>query len=306
MTTGQFLFGFDGRISRSNWWLIYGLLCLSFFMFAIPIIAQIVGSTIALSLSNFLGVGEFGGKASSTILVGGFLFMLYLIAGFVVWLAATVKRLHDRDMDGIWVLLFGCGPWIATFLAIVFSMEHEVVLAMLFSATNFVIQFWALVALGCLRGTVGDNRFGADPLLATAAAPVRAAAYSAPAREPAAASPGAQIMAAIRTVAAVDLAGVGEWSSYCLSVTTSELVATPGGLTIGRDPANAVFLIEDEKISRIHARLIYSDNAVFIEDADSANGTEVNGRRVAARERRALRTGDRVKFGPATFVVTLK
>jgi uncharacterized membrane protein YhaH (DUF805 family) len=306
MTVGKFLFDFEGRISRSNWWLIYGLLCLSFFMFAIPILAELTISSVALTLANWTGMTGLGGKANSTFLVSGFLFLAYLVTAFVVSLAATVKRLHDRDMDGIWVLLFGCGPWVATFLALVFAMEQEVVLAILFNATSFVINFWALVALGCLRGTVGNNRFGADPLTLTAAASAAPRAAAAPVRDASSNPLGGQFMAAIHVVATVELTGVGDFSAYCLSVGTSELAATPGGLTIGRDPANAVFRIDDEKISRIHARLSYSDNAVFIEDADSANGTEINGKRLGARERRALRSGDRLKLGPALFSVTLR
>ena len=314
MTVGKFLFDFEGRISRSNWWLICGLLYLSLFMIVIPTLwmsvvpylVKYVIALLSLSYGNFSNAGNPAGKINSALLVGGFLLLAYLVTAFVVSLAATVKRLHDRDMDGIWVLLFGCGPWIAQFLALVFAMEDDVVLTILFTAANFVITFWALVGLGCLRGTVGDNRFGADPLPLTATASVAPRAAAAPVREASSSPQGGQFMAAMHTVATVELTGVGDFSAYCLSVGTSELAATPGGLTIGRDPANAVFRIDDEKISRIHARLSYSENAVFIEDADSANGTEVNGKRLGARERRALRSGDRLKLGPALFSVTLR
>jgi uncharacterized membrane protein YhaH (DUF805 family) len=30
---------------------------------------------------------------------------------------------------------------------------------------SFAITVWAFVELGCLRGTVGPNRFGPDPLM---------------------------------------------------------------------------------------------------------------------------------------------
>ena len=49
----------------------------------------------------------------------------------------AIKRCHDRDRSG-WFVLVGLVPVIGT--------------------------IWLLVELGFLRGTVGPNRFGPDPL----------------------------------------------------------------------------------------------------------------------------------------------
>ena len=51
-------------------------------------------------------------------------------------LAVSVKRLHDRGQSGWWVLL--------SFLPVIGNV-------------------WTLVNLGILRGTTGDNRYGAEP-----------------------------------------------------------------------------------------------------------------------------------------------
>ena len=51
--------------------------------------------------------------------------------------AVTVKRWHDRDKSGWWVLI-GFVPVIGL--------------------------LWTLVECGCLKGTDGDNRYGTDPL----------------------------------------------------------------------------------------------------------------------------------------------
>lgn len=51
-------------------------------------------------------------------------------------LALDTKRWHDRDKSAWWVLI-GLLP---------------------------IIQIWAFVELGCLKGTSGPNRFGPDPL----------------------------------------------------------------------------------------------------------------------------------------------
>ena len=35
---------------------------------------------------------------------------------------------------------------------------------LLLSWSSLVISIWALVELGCLRGTIGQNKYGPDPL----------------------------------------------------------------------------------------------------------------------------------------------
>jgi len=57
----------------------------------------------------------------------------------LIWpsISLGVKRCHDRDRSG-WFLLIGIIPLLGA--------------------------LWILVELGFMRGTVGDNRFGADPL----------------------------------------------------------------------------------------------------------------------------------------------
>ena len=49
-----------------------------------------------------------------------------------------------------------------------------------------------------------------------------------------------------------------------------------GTLTIGRDESCDV-AIPDRQVSRQHARLSLRDNAVFLEDLNSKNGTYLNG-----------------------------
>jgi uncharacterized membrane protein YhaH (DUF805 family) len=41
----------------------------------------------------------------------------------------------------------------------------------LFNLASFAISIWAIVELGCLRGTDGPNTYGPDPLQADAAQP---------------------------------------------------------------------------------------------------------------------------------------
>jgi len=105
-----FLFSFEGRISRSDYWL----------RFVTPFTIIFVAAVVAVDPLDFHKV------------------MLPLtLAGLCLWVAPAVKRCHDRDRSG-WFLLIFLVPWVG--------------------------QLWLLIELGFLRGTVGPNRFGPDPL----------------------------------------------------------------------------------------------------------------------------------------------
>lgn len=63
--------------------------------------------------------------------------------------------------------------------------------------------------------------------------------------------------------------------------------------TLGRHPDNTA-CVDDEGISRFHAKLFRIGSRCFIEDLDSSNGTHVNGERVTRHE---LKNGDTVRLG---------
>jgi len=113
----EVLFTFEGRITRSEFWL-KGLL---------PIF-------IVISIPNCIllyGTDSDGAHAIS-----------YILSFVSLWptLALYIKRLHDRNRSG-WLLLTLLIP----FVCIIFAI-------------------WLLVETWFLRGTVGSNRFGEDPL----------------------------------------------------------------------------------------------------------------------------------------------
>ncbi len=106
--------GFSGRAARSEYW--YWVL----FVLLLQIVAWLIDMT--LFGFNTTGVNPIGVIVSLATLLPG--------------LAVSVRRLHDIDRLGWWVLL-GLIPVIGW----------------------IVLIYWA-----CLRGTVGANRFGPDPL----------------------------------------------------------------------------------------------------------------------------------------------
>ncbi len=71
-------------------------------------------------------------------------------------------------------------------------------------------------------------------------------------------------------------------------------------LTIGRDPASDIF-VDDLGVSRHHANLVRDGRHWSITDADSTNGTSVNGARIRTM---ILRPGDRIEVGDIELVLT--
>ncbi len=64
-------------------------------------------------------------------------------------------------------------------------------------------------------------------------------------------------------------------------------------LTIGREEGNLLRL-NDERVSRFHAKVQQDNSDIVLTDLDSTNGTRVNGNAVQIRR---LRAGDRVSMG---------
>jgi pSer/pThr/pTyr-binding forkhead associated (FHA) protein len=67
----------------------------------------------------------------------------------------------------------------------------------------------------------------------------------------------------------------------------------PTPVTIGREEGN-VLRLNDERVSRFHAKIQYDNGEIILTDLESTNGTRVNGNVVQIRR---LRPGDRVGIG---------
>lgn len=114
----------SGRAQRSEYWwfflfLIGGSLILS------QVDAAIFGPTMVMDPTT-------GAFAYNT----GYISMIFSLATFLPGLAVGVRRLHDRDKSGWW-LLIGFIPLIGGIILIIWFAKE---------------------------GTSGDNQYGADPL----------------------------------------------------------------------------------------------------------------------------------------------
>lgn len=86
---------------------------------------------------------------------------------FFLMLPLIVKRLHDRNRSGWWVLPI----WVAPHAYLVFGSQVVAALSGTIEGIESIASFvllcigtWAVVELLLIRGTLGGNRFGSDPL----------------------------------------------------------------------------------------------------------------------------------------------
>jgi uncharacterized membrane protein YhaH (DUF805 family) len=136
-------FDFVGRASRREYW--------AFAIFSLVVV------TITGWIDNVSGLHFVAPAAGAD--PPGVLTTVFSLVTFVPGLAVAVRRLHDSNRSGWWVML-PVAPFlfvvvVAPFgLMVIFYMF--VPLAMLLAAAAFIV-------LLCLPGTRGPNRFGGDP-----------------------------------------------------------------------------------------------------------------------------------------------
>ncbi len=78
-----------------------------------------------------------------------------------------------------------------------------------------------------------------------------------------------------------------------------------GSTLLGRSPdaGTVLELNEYSGVSRIHARLLMKEGALFVSDLESRNGTWINGRRLPSGQPHELRAGDVLNLGRTRFIV---
>jgi uncharacterized membrane protein YhaH (DUF805 family) len=119
------LFGFQGRTNRAKFWLV----ALAIFVVE-AILFAMLGSNVAMSDDPQEALARMGPVTSIVLVLFGIL---------VTWIsiAVGIKRFHDRNKSGVWVLII--------FVPVIGSL-------------------WYLIECGFLKGTTGPNNYGPDPL----------------------------------------------------------------------------------------------------------------------------------------------
>ena len=145
MSMSQLLFSFTGRLNRKPYWLT--ALCLMLIFLVIIAVLFVVGGASILA-------GDLSG-------LGVTLFILVLAYIPLLWigLALGAKRLHDRNKSGWWLVIFWVVP------AILQGIGEQIEgIGIVLTLAGLGISIWGLVEIGFLRGTVGPNQYGPDPL----------------------------------------------------------------------------------------------------------------------------------------------
>jgi uncharacterized membrane protein YhaH (DUF805 family) len=145
MDFGYLFTSFDGRINRKPFWI--GILVLA----AGAIFVSIV-------LGMLLGFNTRAFRVASFVLQ---LALIYPSA------ALMAKRLHDRSRPTWWLAIAFVPSILQGLLnamGVIGDPLNPNTLDYLLGLIVFVIGVWFLVELGFLRGTLGANEYGPDPL----------------------------------------------------------------------------------------------------------------------------------------------
>ncbi|WP_022724056.1 DUF805 domain-containing protein [Rhodopseudomonas sp. B29] len=149
MNLTTLLFSFQGRINRARYWLVE-LINLAIFVvcFALILIGAGVSSAIYAT-----------GTALSYLSM-----VIFAIATLLLIWSSTVagiKRLHDRDQSGWWMLVF----WgVSTIVGLLEETDATSSGKFILGVGSLAVTVWITIELGCLRGTRGPNQYGPDPL----------------------------------------------------------------------------------------------------------------------------------------------
>lgn len=160
-------FDFKGRSRRKEYWMY------TLFLILASIVLSILDTVLGLGGS---ATGETDLSATSAgasgALSGGLLANLFAIGTLIPSIAVSVRRLHDTDRSGWWVLLPAVPLIIGAILlgvaaAQVLNGTGQAVEGAGIAGTIIfgiaVISSIVLLVWFCTAGTAGPNRFGEDP-----------------------------------------------------------------------------------------------------------------------------------------------
>lgn len=72
-------------------------------------------------------------------------------------------------------------------------------------------------------------------------------------------------------------------------------------ILIGKAESCVDIYIQEQTISRVHARIHHAQNKDFIMDMNSKNGTQINGKLLRPKEEYQLQNGDEIIFSEEAF-----
>ena len=175
-----YLFSFHGRINRAKYWLA-GLALVGWMLF----VAWLAYLSLKLMLAGYLPPGPikfhfdidsiFGivdlasyHYPSRADIIPAFFHILGTPVFLWIYLATSVKRLHDRDKSGWWMVPYFAVPGL---IAQFSDRLDETVLSELPSFVAGILYLWGGIEMYFLKGSPWTNRFGPNPLPKTQSRP---------------------------------------------------------------------------------------------------------------------------------------
>lgn len=135
----------EGRIGRQTFWIGY-------------IVLAVIGIVLALLTASLFGQLSFMARLIS---------LIYIVAVAYPAYAVSAKRFQDRGKSGsLGAILIGISVFSS--LLDLFGLTGSPIAPNTFgifiTLVTLVVAIWYLIDLGILRGTVGDNQYGPDPV----------------------------------------------------------------------------------------------------------------------------------------------
>jgi uncharacterized membrane protein YhaH (DUF805 family) len=119
---------FSGRSRRKEYWMYSLGIAIVYVLFFVVLFG-------VMGLGADSTTGELGVAGSMFAGTAGIAFLVFILAIFIPSLAVQVRRFHDQDKSG-WFVLLNLIPYVGGIVVLVMM---------------------------CLEGTKGPNRFGPDP-----------------------------------------------------------------------------------------------------------------------------------------------
>ncbi len=162
-----YLFRFDGRINRAKLWqALLIILCWMIFLGGLAVGAGLLrGTSISVDFNIddlFRIVDPATYRSLSSVSLSTLIVNLIGTPVFLwVYFATSIKRLHDRDRSGWWMVPFFVLP------GLYHQFEGRLPNSywmLPFALTAAVLYVWGFIEMYCLKGTSWPNRFGPNPL----------------------------------------------------------------------------------------------------------------------------------------------
>ncbi len=226
----------------------------------------------------------------------GVISSLYSLAVFIPSIAVTVRRLHDTDRSGWWVML-PIGVLIGGGILLAVTLSGNQNAEQLSPAASVVMGLFGLTVLGSfialfvfmvLDGTTGSNRFGEDPKIHEILGSHR--------QKPPVQS--SEKTVAHSNPATVTLTGEGAGVDPIQLHPNQKII-------VGRS-GSADIKIDNQHVSNQHISITLSDGGtVSVIDLGSSNGTYIQGSKLAAHIPHIVHPGDRIILGSEDVVYRL-